>query len=98
MLAVKYDDFASSHYVKDAAPRIKRYRAAIEPLVQLFGDTLARDFGPKRFQALREHIIRRGSFGPHSLMPKANSRGRPAAQPRLPQQSDEGVARMSSGP
>ena len=62
MLAVKYDDFASSHYVKDGRPTDQRYRAAIEPLVQLFGDTLARDFGPKRFQALREHIIRRGSL------------------------------------
>jgi len=62
MLAVKYDDFASSHYVKDGRPTDQRYRAAIEPLVQLFGDTLASDFGPKRFQALREHIIRRGSL------------------------------------
>ena len=47
---------------KDGRPTDQRYRAAIEPLVQLFGDTLARDFGPKRFQALREHIIRRGSL------------------------------------
>ncbi|NLE37860.1 MAG: hypothetical protein GX621_07535, partial [Pirellulaceae bacterium] len=56
-LAVMYDDFASRHYVND-----ERYRAAIGPLVSLYGSTLARDFGPKKLQALRESIIQRGQI------------------------------------
>jgi hypothetical protein len=53
-LAVKYDDFVRTHYVKNGEPTDERYQAAISPLVELYGTTLAREFGPKRFQALRE--------------------------------------------
>ena len=34
MLAVKYDDFASSHYVKDGRPTDQRYRAAKPDSIQ----------------------------------------------------------------
>jgi hypothetical protein len=52
-LVVKYDDFASLHYVKNGERTDDRYRAAIQPLVSLYGSTLARDFGPKKFKTLR---------------------------------------------
>ena len=60
-LAVKYDDFASSHYVKNGEPTDDRYRAAIAPLVNLYGSTPAKEFGPKKLKALREFIVRRGN-------------------------------------
>ena len=61
-LALKYDDFASSHYVKNGETTDARYRAAIGPLVNLYGSTLAKEFGPKKLKALREFIIRRGNL------------------------------------
>ena len=61
-LAVKYDDFASTHYVKNGEPTDDRYRAAIGPLATMFGSTLAKDFGPKKLKALREFIIQRGNM------------------------------------
>jgi integrase len=72
MLAVKYDDFASAHYVKNGQPTDDRYRAAIPPLVQLFGKVPARQFGPKKFKALREHIIKRGSLWTAELDGRGN--------------------------
>ncbi len=61
-LAVKYDDFASTHYVKNGEPTDDRYRAAIGPLATMFGSTLAKEFGPKKLKALREFIIQRGNM------------------------------------
>lgn len=46
-LAVKYDEFAKVHYVKDGEPTDERYRAVIPPLVRLYGSTPVRSFGPK---------------------------------------------------
>ncbi len=60
-LAVKYDDFATSHYVKNGEPTDDRYRAVIPPLIHLYASTLAREFGPKKLKALRESIVRRGN-------------------------------------
>ncbi len=60
-LAVKYDDFASSHYVKNGEATDDRYRAAIPPVVNLYGSTLAKEFGPKKLKAPRESIVRRGN-------------------------------------
>ena len=74
MLAVKYDDFASSHYVKDGRPTDQRYRAAIEPLVQLFGDTLASDFGPKDSKPSASTSSAAAIFAPRSLTRKETSR------------------------
>ena len=61
-LAVKYDDFASTHYVKNGESTDDRYRAAIGPLATMFGSTLAKEFGPKKLKALREFIIQRGNM------------------------------------
>ncbi|MEA1950400.1 MAG: tyrosine-type recombinase/integrase [Planctomycetota bacterium] len=61
-LAVKYDDFASIHYVKNGESTDDRYRAAIGPLATIFGSTLAKEFGPKKLKALREAIIHRGNL------------------------------------
>ena len=48
-LVVKYDDFAQTYYVKNGVPTDEKYaiKAAVAPLVRLYGDTLAEDFGPK---------------------------------------------------
>ncbi len=61
-LAVHYDDFTSSHYVKNGEKTNDRYRAAIGPPVSLYGSTLAKEFGPKKLKALRESIIQRGNM------------------------------------
>jgi len=59
-LVLKYDEFASSYYVKNGEPTNDRYRAAITPLVTLYGDSLAKNFGPKKLKTLRETIIAQG--------------------------------------
>jgi hypothetical protein len=61
-LVVKYDDFAQAYYVKNGAPTDEKYaiKAAVQPLVRLYGDTLAEDFGPKRLKAVRQEIITNG--------------------------------------
>jgi hypothetical protein len=60
-MAVKYDDFARSHYVKNGEPTDDRYRAVLAPLVTVYGSTLAKEFGPKKLKALREWIVQRGN-------------------------------------
>jgi integrase len=64
-LVVKYDDFARLHYVKDGAPTDERYaiKAAVAPLVSLYGDTPADEFSPKRLKAVRQEIIDKGRVG-----------------------------------
>ena len=61
-LAVKYHDFAKSYYIKDGQPTDERYaiKAAIAPLVELYGATADDDFGPKRLKAVREYIVSQG--------------------------------------
>ncbi len=61
-LAVHYDDFASSHYVKRGEKTNDRYRAAMGPLVTLFGGTLAKDFGPKKLTRIIQRVSVSGSF------------------------------------
>ncbi len=61
-LVVKYDDFALTYYVKNGLPTDEKYaiKAAVAPLVRLYGDTLAEEFGPKRLKAVRQEIIAKG--------------------------------------
>jgi integrase len=61
-LAVKYDDFAQAYYVKNGIPTDEKYaiKAAVAPLVRLYGDTPADEFGPKRLKAVRQEIISKG--------------------------------------
>ena len=54
-LAMKYDEFASKFYQKNGKTTDDRYRAAIAPLVSMYGETLAVTFGPKKLKALREY-------------------------------------------
>ena len=61
-LALKYDDFARVHYVKNGETTDDRYRAAIGPLVNLYGTLPAKEFGPKKLKALRESVIQRGNL------------------------------------
>lgn len=64
-LVVKYDDFARSYYVKNGVPTDERYaiKAAVGPLVRLYGETPADEFSPKRLKAVRDQIIADGRKG-----------------------------------
>jgi len=64
-LVVKYDDFARSYYIKNGVPTDERYaiKAAVAPLVGLYGDTPADEFSPKRLKAVREQIVADGRKG-----------------------------------
>lgn len=64
-LIVKYDDYARSYYVKNGSPTDERYaiKAAVAPLVRLYGDTPADEFSPKRLKAVREEIVAKGRKG-----------------------------------
>jgi integrase len=58
-LILRYWSFAQSYYSKDGKPtkELGCLRDAIRPLRQLYGRTLAADFGPKSLKALRQHLI-----------------------------------------
>ena len=60
-LVVEYDEFASEYYVKNGEITNDRFRAVVHPLVTLYGSTPAREFGPNKLRAVREHIIQRGN-------------------------------------
>jgi integrase len=64
-LVVRYDDFVRSYYVRNGVPTDERYaiKAAVAPLVSLYGDTPADEFSPKRLKAVREEIIAKGREG-----------------------------------
>ncbi len=64
-LVVKYDDFAKSYYVKNGVATDERYaiKAAVGPLVQLYGDSPANEFSPKKLKAVRDQIIADGRKG-----------------------------------
>ncbi|MEX2358926.1 MAG: hypothetical protein WEE51_11405 [Pirellulaceae bacterium] len=55
----RYRDFAFGYYSKDGKPT-KEYvemRYSLRPMRELYGDTLARDFGPLKLKAVRQHMI-----------------------------------------
>jgi len=64
-LVVSYDDFVRSYYVRDGSPTDEQYaiKAAVGPLVGLYGDTPVDEFSPKRLKAVREEIIAKGRKG-----------------------------------
>ncbi len=56
---LKYRDFASEYYSRNGKPG-KEYvemRMALKPLRELYGHTLAREFGPLKLQAVRQQMI-----------------------------------------
>src|SRR5262249_51748851 len=50
--------YAAGHYVKGGRPtnQVNIIKYAIRPCREMFGKTLARDFGPKRLKKLRDHM------------------------------------------
>ena len=55
----RYRDFARQYYSKDGETT-KEYgemRYALRPLRELYGETLAREFGPRKLKAVRQHMI-----------------------------------------
>ena len=58
-LILKYFNFAKTYYVKNGKPtdEVAALRAIFKRLRGLYGISLAQDFGPKRFRALRESLI-----------------------------------------
>ena len=61
-LVVKYDDHAQGYYVKNGRPTDERYaiKAAVAPLLRLYGSTPAEEFGPKRLKAVRQDFVSSG--------------------------------------
>jgi len=59
-LVVAYRPYAEDHYRKNGRPTttFRNLAPVMRRLRELFGETLARDFGPLRFQALRDTWIR----------------------------------------
>jgi integrase len=55
----RYRDFAEGYYVKGGEPtkELVEMRYALRPVRQLYGDTLAREFGPLKLKAVRQHMI-----------------------------------------
>lgn len=55
----RYRDFAREYYSKGGKPtkEFVEMRYALRPLRALYGDTLAKDFGPKNLKAVRQHMI-----------------------------------------
>jgi integrase len=58
-LILAYWEFAKSYYVSNGSPttELTSVRYALQPLRQLFGNTLANDFGPKSLGTVRRHMI-----------------------------------------
>ena len=61
-LILLYLDFATTYYVKHgrATSEIHDLRAAVRPLVKLFGTTRARDLGPLALKKVREAMVATG--------------------------------------
>jgi hypothetical protein len=61
-LIERYWEHAQSYYVRDGKPTGEHVviRAALRPVLKLFGSTLAAEFGPKRLKLVREEMVRLG--------------------------------------
>lgn len=61
-LFVAYWKFAQGYYVKNGKPtrETNNLREALQPLVQLYGSTLADDFGPLALKSVRQKMIETG--------------------------------------
>jgi integrase len=77
-LVVKYTDFTRTYYVKNGVPTDERYaiKAAVGPLVDLYGNTAADEFGPKRLKAVRQEIVARGRMPTHKPKPTDNQKAK----------------------
>lgn len=61
-VALRFYEFAKCYYRKNGQPtsEVDEYRLTIRQLRQLYGATLARDFGPLKFKAVRKAMIGTG--------------------------------------
>jgi integrase len=59
-LIARYWAFANEHYQRDGKPtaEISKIRDALKPVEQLYGDTLAADFGPIAFKTVRSEFVK----------------------------------------
>lgn len=55
----RYREFAKTYYAKNGEPtkEFTEMRYALRPLRELYGDTLASEFGPLKLKAVRQHMI-----------------------------------------
>lgn len=62
-LALLYMRFAESYYVKDGSQtaEVACLRAALRPLIRLFGNSRIRDFTPTRLKAVRQMMLEAGN-------------------------------------
>jgi integrase len=58
-LVAKYVEFARVHYNRNREHKY-RIKAAISPLVELYGSTAVDDFTPKKLKAVRQHLVDSG--------------------------------------
>jgi hypothetical protein len=61
LLCLKYIDFADTYYRHaDGSPTgtVENIRAALKPLVRIYGRTLAGDFSPLKLKAVRDEMIK----------------------------------------
>ena len=56
---LRYREFAKGYYSKDGEPtkEFVEMAIALKPLRELYGATLAREFGPLKLQVVRQHMI-----------------------------------------
>lgn len=61
-ILARYWQFAKQHYRKEgrATPEVNNLRYALRPVKELYGHTLARDFGPLALKAIQHRFIRDG--------------------------------------
>lgn len=56
---LRYREFAKEYYAKDGVPtkEFVEMALALKPVRELYGSTYAREFGPLKLQAVRQHMI-----------------------------------------
>ncbi len=62
-LAARFLKWAERYYCRpDGAPtrEAQSFRTIVRSLVELYGDTRARDFGPRALKAIRERLVGKG--------------------------------------
>ena len=60
MLVRDYIAYSRSYYGEDVSSDLHRIKPALKPLIHLYRDSLATDFGPQCFKAVRETMIQSG--------------------------------------
>jgi integrase len=63
-LAERFWEFAEGYYLRpdgSSTRELGNYRSSLRPLKALYGETLAKDFGPKALKAVREKFIEEGA-------------------------------------